>query len=311
MTNEPIKRLYKIADAYMIQFAKALRLFFIEDQALFVAEDSNFSGPYETNWDNAIADAENQPTDEQRKDQLKQLTNNIETEMEQSRDVFQIAKRYIIKAFPDRPNIRKEFGFDDYEKSSRSQTKFIQFMTRFHATAVKYTVELTAPAVNFSQARIDQIATRRDALETANNIQEKFKGSMLAFTEQRIIMLNNVWKFNTEVSTVGKQIFKKVSHAKYQNYLLPSSEEPTETLVLSGTLIEINTTNAVSQAVVTLQPYGLQSTSDTHGMYGFANAPEGAATLNITHPLYDTQNIAVVIDSSNPQMLDVQLEPSP
>jgi len=311
MIKEQIKRLYKVADAYMIQFAKALRLFFIDDQAQFVAEDSNFNSPYETNWNDAIVDAENEPTDEQRKDQLKQLTNNVEAEMELSRDVFQAAKRYIIKAFPDRPNVRKEFGFDDYEESSRSQAKFIPFMTRFHATAVKYTSELTAPAVNYSQTRIDAIATRRDALNTANNTQEKFKGSMLAFTEQRIIKLNNVWKINTEVAGVGKMIFKKVSYAKYQNYLLPPSEEPSGTLVLSGTLTDVNTTNPVSQAVATLQPHGLQSTSDSNGMYGFGNAPAGAATLNITHPLYNTENIAVVIDPNNPLVLDVVLTPSP
>ena len=116
--------------------------------------------------------------------------------------------------------------------------------------SIHLSFELTAPAVNFSQTRIDEIATRRDALDTANNIQEKFKGSMLAFTEQRIIKLN-------------------------------------------------------------LQPHGLQSTSDSNGMYGFGNAPAGAATLNIAAPLYNVENIAVVIDPANPQVLNVQLTPIP
>ena len=165
MTPEPLVRLYKVADAYMIEFAKVLRLFFIDDQAQFETEDSNFATPFETNWLNTITAAEAHPTDEQRRDQLEQLTVTVKAEMTECRNTFQAAKRYIEKAFPNNSEVWNEFGYDDYDEVDRNQPAMIEFMKRFHTTAVKYSAQLTAPAVNFTAARIAEIETRRAALD--------------------------------------------------------------------------------------------------------------------------------------------------
>lgn len=308
MTPQPIARLFKIADAYMIEFAKNLRLYFIEDQAAFNAEDSNFGPPFETDWQATINTAEAEPNDEQRKDQLTQLTNTVYEEMTNCRDTFQTAKRYIKKAFPGNNAVWNEFGFDDYDSINDKQPEMIQFMKRFHATAVKYTVQLTAPEVNFTAGRIAEIETRRAALDAANNAQEKFKKDLPVFTQTRVSLLNAVWNTCTDVAGVGKFLFRD-DYARYQHYLLPPSEEADDTMVLSGIITDATTGVVIEGALAELQPHGLESESDSNGMYGFGSAPAGAATLRITHPLYEEQNIPVTIDPDSPQTLDVQLNP--
>ena len=309
MIPKSIKRLYTIADAYMLEYSKTLVAYFIEDQAAFEGEDTNFANPFEVAYQDAIDLAEAEPTDEQRKDQLVQLTNNVETEMTNCRDVFQGAKRYVRKAFPNNIAVWNEFGFDDYQKVDKSQALFITFMTRFHSTAVKYTAQLTAPAVNFTAARIAEIETRRAALNTANNVQEKFKKDIPVFTQNRITLLNAVWAINTDVAGVGKALFKN-DYAKYQHYLLPASEEGSGSLALQGSITDLGTGLPIVDVTAELQPHGLFSNSDPNGMYGFGSAPAGPATLRITHPIYNEKLIPVVIDPANPQTIDVQLIPA-
>ena len=313
MSTPAVTRAYKQADAYMLEYGKTLRGSFIEDQAHFEAEDTNYANPFEDDWLTVITDAEAHPTDEQRKDQLEQLTADVNNEMAECRDTFQRAKRYIQKAFPNSTSHWNEFGFDDYETARQTQPIMIQFMKRFHSTAVKYTAELTDPAVNFTVARIAEIATRRDALDTANNVQEKFKKDLPVFTHNRIVALNAVWAICTDVANTGKLIFQD-NHSQYQRYLLPASDEPSGTLVLSGIATRMpdastpDGTPAVG-VLVELQPHGLESITDSNGMFGYGTAPAGPANLRFTHPMFNELNMPVTIDPENPQVVNVQLTP--
>jgi hypothetical protein len=308
MTPKPIVRLYKIADAYVIEFIKTLRTFFIADQAEFVNEDSNYASPtFEDDWETAIVAAENEPTAEQREDQLMQLTETVNTEMEVCRDVFQSAKRYIKKAFPNSTAHWNEFGLDDYDKARQTQPKMIKFMKLLHNTAVKYTAELTAPAVNFSQARIDEIKVAHDNLDKANNNQETFKKNMLTHTENRVKLHNAAWLIATDVAEVGKLLFKD-QYAKYQHYLLPASEETT-VMLLSGIITDSVSGDPLVEVEVELVEHGLQTESDSLGAYGFGNPPAGNATLRISLAGYQEQNISVIITDNEALVVNVQLVP--
>jgi hypothetical protein len=305
MSLEALKRLYNIADAYMIEFAKTLRLFFIEDQAAFTAEDSNFATPFEANWQTVIDTAEAEPTDEQRKDQLMQLTETTLEEMDLCRECFQGSKRYIKKAFPNNITIWNEFGFDDYDDIERKHPEMIQFMKRFHSTAVKYSAQLGTPAVNFDAAKIAEIETRRAALDAANNAQEKFKKDIPTYTQQRIQKLNAVWEICTDVGGVGKSLFKD-DYAKYQHYLLPASEE-TESFMLSGTVTEVATAGnpdpaGIEEVTVTVVELALTTETDSNGSYGFGILPPGTYTLQLSKTGYVTQNIPGIVITEDSEL---------
>jgi hypothetical protein len=316
MSATPINRKYKVADVYALEYAKTLRSSFITDQADFVVEDSNYANPFEDNWETAIDAAEAEPTDEQRSDQLTQLTAAVEAEMVLCRDTFQRAKRYIQKAFPNSEPHWNEFGFDDYEEARKSHPVMIPFMKRLHGTCVKYTALLSVPAVNFNAARIGEIELRRAALDGANDAQEAFKKDMPVFTQNRKKTYNAMWDICTDVAATGKLIYKDDA-AQFQRYLLPASDEPAGTMVLSGTISQALTPTPgsgsqpgpVEGAVVQLLPHGLETTTDSNGNYGIGTAPAGPATLRIIHPLFIEQNIPVVIDPEVPQTVNVTMMP--
>ncbi len=295
---EPLRRFFNIGDAYMLEFSKTMRLFFIEDQADFAAEDTNFASPYETNtWQAAIDAAENEPTDEQRLDQLSQLTETVYNEMDLCRENFQDSKRYIKKAFPNNITIWNEFGFDDYRFIKDKQPEMIQFMKRFHSTAVKYSAQLDTPIVNFTAVKIAEIDTRKQALDNANNVQEKFKKDIPTYTQQRIQKLNAVWEITTDVGGVGKSLYSH-DYAKYQHYLLPASDE-TETLMLSGTVTNVPAPGVeaepIEEALITVLELALATESDSNGNYGFGILPAGTYTLTISKAGYAPQSIPGIV----------------
>jgi hypothetical protein len=318
MLPEPIKRLYTVADAYIIQFAKTLRGVFINDQATFVARDPSFNTPYETDWLNAINAAEAQDSDETVDDQLTQLTAVVDAEMELCRILFQDAKPFIRKAFPNMPGRWNEFGFDDYDAARKNQPFMLEFMSNFHKAATRYAPPLLA--VNVTQAMIDEIETRRAALNTANDTQENFKKMMQGLTEQRIITLNAMYGYCTNVCETGKLVMR-TSYAGYQRYLLPASDEPSGVMALLGKASAVDATGVAVGAegvTVTVQELGLSTTTDSNGNYGFGPLPAGTYTLQYSKAGFIDQALSEVVvtgpDSAatvNVTMVPMGSTPSP
>lgn len=314
MLPQQIVRLYKVADPYLIQFAKTLRGFFITDQAAFVARDPSFSTPYETDWLNAINAAEAQDDDETMDDQLTQLTAAVETQMDLCRVKFQDAKPFIKKAFPNLPGKWNELGFDTYDASRQSQMLMLQFMARFHGVAVRNSAPLIA--ANFTQAMIDEIETRRAALNSANDAQEQFKGQMQGATEQRVAVLNTMFGFCTTVCETGKLVMRN-SYAGYQRYLLPPSDEAAEVMALLGRVTTMgmppNPVAGLEGVTVTIMQLALVTTTDSNGNYGFGPIPAGTYNVRFSKAGFMGNEVSgvVVIGPESPVTVNATLIPAP
>lgn len=317
MSAEPIIRPYVVSDAFALQYAKTLRGLFIADQAAFINRDPSFGTPYEMDWDAAITDAENQPSDNTIEDQLAQKTADVEEQMELCRNNFQDAKPFIKKAFPNKPATWEEFGFEDYDKVRKDQAEMIQFMKNFHSAAVKYTAQLIT--INFTQVMIDEIETRRAALNNTNNIQEQFKKERLSITETRITKLKAMWNFCQTVCETGKLIFRN-QYAKYQQYLLPASDESPQLFILKGKVTQPAIGGGASQPTpvedVNISVMGLPALttqSDSNGNYGFGSIPAGTYTINFNKAGYMPQSMpgVVITDIDHPVTLNVVMTPMP
>jgi len=313
MIPQPVVRLYKVADAYIIQFAKTLRGFFMHDQAVFVARDPSFDTPYESDWLNAIDAAEAQDDDETMDDRLTEFTADVEAEMKACRITFQDAKPFIKKAFPNKPGRWNEFGFDNYDTVRQSQPLMIQFMARFHAAATRYSAELLA--VNFTQTMIDEIAIRRKELNIANDAQEDFKGQMRGATEQRVITLNAMYGFCTTVCETGKLVMRD-SYAGYQRYLLPASDEAPGVMALVGQTASTDASGELvrlDRVTVTILELGLSTTTDSNGNYGFGRIPAGTYTLRFSKEGFADHDMAGVVVTSpkKPATASATLTPTP
>ncbi|MCF8257851.1 MAG: carboxypeptidase-like regulatory domain-containing protein [Flavobacteriales bacterium] len=314
MSANPIVRLYKVADAYIIEFAKTLRGLFITDQAAFVARDLSFASPYENTWLAAIDAAEAQPSDQGVEAELTQLTADVDAQMELCRNTFQDAKPFIKKAFPDMPGRWNQFGFADYDRVRKNQAFMIQFMDDLHAAAVRYAPELNA--ANFTPAMVAELETRKSALDTANDAQEQFKKMMLNATEQRVIALNTMYGFCTTVCETGKLVMRN-SYAGYQRYLLPASDEAPNVMALLGRVTTMdmppNPAVGIEGVTVTIVQLGLDTTTDSNGNYGFGPIPAGTYNLRFSKAGFMGNDVAgvVVVGPESPVTVNATLMPMP
>jgi len=314
MLPEHISRDYKVADPYIIQYAKNLRSVFILDQAAFVARDASFAVPYQVAWQLAIDDAENQMDDETMSDQLMQLTAAVEVEMDLCRTAFQDAKPFIKKAFPDLPSRWNELGFDNYDAARKNQVLLLEVMRIMHAGAERYALALIA--ANFTQPMIDALATRALALENANSAQELFKKQMQGATEQRVISLNAMYKICTTVCETGKRVMIN-SYAGYQRYLLPASDEARDVMALIGkvtaTAVPPSPAAGIEDVTVNVEELSLSTTTDSNGNYGFGPIPAGTYTVRFSKVGFAdvVETNVVVTGPESPVTVNATLIPMP
>lgn len=227
MANE-IRRNYPFPDAVMIETSKTIRGCFAEDKADFLTYDPHFGDPFTESLNQQIEAAENASQDNSLIDQQVQLTAAVTAAMEACKDQYQYIKRIIERAFPGNKPVWNEFGYNDFEKVRASQPRMIQFMKNLHTTAAKYSAELTA--AGFPQAKIDEILTLRDGLDTANNNQENFKKGRPVMTQERIDSYNLLWKHIVDLARAGKDIYKN-NYAKYQRYVIVSGSGGEEEII--------------------------------------------------------------------------------
>jgi len=301
-TPTPITRDFKISIDSMLQDSRTTQVHFVEDEALFVALDDDFNPPFAAKWLAAIDDATKAPSDEQIVDIQMGFTTTLEAAMEDCRTYFQSSKYKIEKAFPNKPMVWKEFGYDNYLAARQVPEKMIVFMEAFAATATKYKTELIA--AKYSQADIDAITTKGKALIKAKTDQELSKDSRPSATQARYALLNAVWAYRTKVAKAAKVIFAN-DYAKYKLYLLPASEEATTTYSIEGTVTDKVTGKAIADVQVS---NGTDTaTTDSNGKYGFAKLANGTYTLTFTIAGYKTASTTATFDGTT-LALNVALE---
>jgi hypothetical protein len=302
---DSIKRKFNVSDLYMIEAGKTMRTHFVDEQAEFVAFDADFANPFETDWESAIVAAEAILPDEVVKDQLQQLTANVDAAMEASRKKFQSSKYFIEKAFPNSVAVRNEFGFNDYDKARLGQLSMLQFMQTFFKTATKYAAQLAA--VGYDAADVAEIDTLSVALNDANIAQEKFKGTRQLTTEDRIIAHNAAWDIMVRVSKAGKIIFMN-DPAMYQLFLLPASSESGEDISISGTLTDSNGGAPIEGATVSIASLSIDTETDSNGNYVFGNLATGSYTLDFEADGYAPTTVDnVAVTSGQTTDVDVSL----
>ncbi len=171
MADKQTRGYSDLSDSLMLQEAGSTQSIFVDDQAVFEAFDVDYGGTYATDFETAIGTAAVFPTDEQIRDEISDLGQLTEDEMEKCRENFQDAKRFIKKAWPDRPKMWNRFGFDDYNDARASKHKLIPFMERYLDLVNDFTAELTA--VNFTAAMQTEVGTRANALISASKTEKK------------------------------------------------------------------------------------------------------------------------------------------
>lgn len=301
---EQEKRHYNLPDAEMLELSATMREHFIEDKADFIDRNPKFDDPYAEQWDGKITVAEDEPTDEQIDDILQQKTTAVEDAMTQCRNKFQDSKTFIEDAFPNKQAVWNEFGYDDYNAASKSQSDFIQFMNRFHAVAEKYKINLIDN--NYTQEKIEEIETLAEALKDANTEQEVYKGNIPVITQNRVTVMNACYAVTSEVGRSGKLIYR-TDFAKYQRYLLTPSDEAPDVFSIIGTVTDAATGEALADVTVSIESLGISTSTDSEGMYGFGALDNGTYEVKFEKAGYQDATVNAEVAGDEPTVADIAM----
>lgn len=308
-TPNKIFRLYSTFDAQMFEYSRVVHGFLVADLADFTAFDADFDVAWAAAYLTAIENAESFSSDNQLIDVQAQLTLDVEAKMKECRDFFQGMKFFIEKAFPNRPGTWNEFGYNDYQRSRQVQSRMIQFMLELFETATKYTTQLTA--VNFDAAKITQIQTLAQELQTLNTQQETAKGGRSSASNERVILLNQVWELTQTVRKAAKVIYMS-NWGKWQLYNIPwggDGQPPVESEEIVGTVNYGNTVNIAVPSLSASTVLTLTNTGPTSLRFcgsevaGMDCGADGVILAAGDSNAISLQNIAPI--GSNPSFLNV------
>lgn len=205
MAETPTVRKYQGSDANLIQQANLNRTLLGENLALFTAEDSTITPTYVADYGVDIQEAETADTDELIEATLSDKTAAVEAaEKAAARKVAQV-RYYVLQAFPNNKTVQHKFGLDTWDSARKSQVATLQFLTRMHTVATEYEAELTE--AGFGPARIASIQTARQALETADSSQERYRSNRPHLTALRITEYNEVYERLTRVNQLAQIVF--------------------------------------------------------------------------------------------------------
>lgn len=306
--SEKLNRLYGgIADSKMLEEAQTIHGLLSDDLTDFTNFDADFADAPAL-LQAAIDDANNAPTDETVLDLIQQTTNTMNEEWEKCRNKFQDTKYFIEKAFPKNRSVWNEFGYDDYDDMAVKQDKVNGFMTQFSKASNKYSTELIA--VNYSQIKIDEILILRNEFNTANAAQNEAVKERGTQTQERIKLLNHVWRILQRISKASKSIYRN-NYAKQQLYLLPGpSNNAREELALTGVFKNKTTGQPEADVEVALTDINQTSKTDDQGVYAFVSGtPAGTHPLKAVKPGFKEVNDSVTITEGATTEKNFAIEP--
>ncbi len=293
----------------MFEFSRLVHGYLVTDLADFTAFDPDLDAAWAANYLTTIDNAESFSSDNQLIDVQAQLTLDVEAKMKECRDFFQGMKYFIEKAFPNKPGTWNEFGYNDYQRSRQVQSRMIQFMLDLYESATKYTTQLTA--ANFDAAKITQIQTLAQELQTLNTQQESAKGGRSTASNDRVILLNQVWEMTQTVRSAAKVMYMN-NWGKWQLYLLPwggEGQPPIESEEIVGTVAYGNTLNIAVPSLSASSVLTLTNTGPTSLRFcgsevaGMDCGADGVILIAGDSTAINLQDIAPV--GSNPSFLNV------
>lgn len=300
MTNsEKVVRQFKIADPDMLEDSRTIQTLFSNDLASFVAFDPTLNTAFADQWlaDIEIGDAF--PTDELYRDQIQVKTEAVTLAKKACRAKYNECKYYVLKAFSKDFATQQEFGLDDYDSARQSDTRLLQFMIRMHSIAVKHQAKLLDASVGYTAPKIAEILTLANSLLAENNAQEVFVKGQQPATQDRVLAMNAVWKSRTQVAAAAKIVFAS-DFAKYQQYLLPSSDASPDDFAIMGTVLDAESNEPLQGVRVMIESNAISVFTDAKGKYGFADNLE-PGNYNLAFELLDyaAQTKSVTVNSAD------------
>jgi len=224
-----MNRLFNGSDASFISFVEYRRGTIEADYASFTAFHPKFNEEYKSRLFELLDKASNTKSDNVYIDEQTEANQQLDDQANVCRRVFQAAKFFIEEAFPNKPRIHNQFGFNDYQSKTATPERLYVFMTDFYEVAKTYSAELIAN--QFTAEKIENIKVERDKLkqlEIAYNNKRMERGDA---ADNRVVILNELYEMLASIFRAAKVIFANDSK-KLELYKFPvkTSTKETETV---------------------------------------------------------------------------------
>lgn len=222
MKKNPVAREFKLADAFLKQ--KADEFINLIDRDIAEFTDRGYNPTKKTEFTNARDAVDNFPSDEQ----LEAIKIEFTTQKDAARNALAKTMRTILNMAQNVFGLAsakyKEFGGSDLSRQSDAElVRNARIMT---VTADKYLTELASEGLTAD--KIATLSNQRDILDIAIDAQAKGISDRDVATEDRVEILNILYRLVMKYAGIGQDIFYETDEAKYNDYVIyntPSGQQ--------------------------------------------------------------------------------------
>jgi hypothetical protein len=217
--SESIQRIFNKPDAEILQQSEVMLSSFNDDKQAFVSLFPDLADPFAVQWSTANAHARSLLPDYASRSNIIAETFNLETLLDQGRELYQSLLLYARLAFPGNAVILTQLGQPDYEAARKSQLKLPVLMKVAYAKASEPAIKQALTAKGMKAADIDLLQTLAEDIAKQDVKQENTKNSRSADASERIAAMNAVYEKMSLVSECSKLVFRNDA-LRYSFYLL-------------------------------------------------------------------------------------------
>jgi len=229
MKKDQVQRDFVIADSVLKQ--KADELIALIDRDLAEFSDRGYNAAKKKEFTEARDAVENFPSDEQ----FESVKMNLTAEKDVARNALEKTMRSIFNmaenVFGQMGARYKEFG--NAAISQQGDAELVRVAKTMTVTSTKYLTELAGEGL--TEGKITTLTAQREALDIAIDAQAKGISDRDVATEDRIEVLNNLYRLVNKYAGTGQDIFYETDEAKYNDYIvyntqdgLPEDPDPTK-----------------------------------------------------------------------------------
>jgi len=269
-----------MADDLFTTRATTQRTNLVADTALFAIKFPFIDIAYTDSYLTDINTAVNFPRDGEVITDIKSLTDDVATSMEEGRKALSTLFKYAYVAYPDNKVKQRVFGQDRMDKARNDQEKMTRLLRHANGFADKDPYKTALTTIGYDQTLIDNLKSYADNIELKNGLQESAIASRPVSTQGRINVHNIVYKRMKLVSVLAQVVFENDIAKIHQYQVYPISGPDNTGLIVH--IVHTGTTNPfVGLTVKLLLTPPLETSTDASGNAQFALGATPPTVLNI------------------------------
>lgn len=214
MKKNPVAREFKLADAVLKQ--KSDEFINLLDRDIAEFTDRGYTPTKKTEFIKARDAVDNFSSDEQ----LEAIKIELTAQKDAARNALAKTMRTILNMAQNIFGIAsakyKEFGGSDLAR--QSDAELVRNAKIMSVTAGKYQTDLQNEGL--TSDKITTLTTQRDTLDLAIDAQAKGISDRDVATEDRIEVLNTLYRLLIKYAGIGQDIFYETDEAKYNDYVI-------------------------------------------------------------------------------------------